>query len=131
MHHRTVEELMSRDVVRAQPDTPFKELVRLLEENDVTAVPVVDRPGRPAGEAEGSTAEELMSAPAVCARHRAGVPWHRRGGVGLRKARLPDGRRSGRCIRHLNRLNRLGRPEIVGRRSVPSGFKRATQVAQV
>jgi CBS-domain-containing membrane protein len=100
MRHRTVEELMSRDVVRAQPDTPFKELVRLLEENDVTAVPVVDKLGRPAGvvseadllrksadqsdpsgrtpvphleaweraKAEGSRAEELMSAPAVCAR---------------------------------------------------------------
>ncbi|MCX4993132.1 CBS domain-containing protein [Streptomyces sp. NBC_00568] len=100
MHHRTVEELMSRDVVRARPETPFKELVRLLEENDVTAVPVVDKLGRPAGvvseadllrksadqsdpsgrtpvphleaweraKAEGSRAEELMTAPAVCAR---------------------------------------------------------------
>ncbi|MET8722133.1 CBS domain-containing protein [Streptomyces misionensis] len=100
MHHRTVEELMSRDVVRARPDTPFKELVRLLEENGVTAVPVVDELGRPMGvvseadllrksadqtdpsgrtpiphleaweraKAEGSRAEELMSAPAVCAR---------------------------------------------------------------
>ncbi|MBV2357661.1 CBS domain-containing protein [Streptomyces sp. J2-1] len=100
MHHRTVEELMSRDVVRARRDTPFKELVRLLEENDVTAVPVVDELDRPLGvvseadllrksadqadpsgrtpiphleaweraKAEGSRAEELMSAPAVCAR---------------------------------------------------------------
>ncbi|MGW5497645.1 CBS domain-containing protein [Streptomyces olivaceoviridis] len=100
MHHRTVEELMSRDVVRARRDTPFKELVRLLEENGVTAVPVVDELDRPLGvvseadllrksadqadpsgrtpiphleaweraKAEGSRAEELMSAPAVCAR---------------------------------------------------------------
>ncbi|MFJ3235294.1 CBS domain-containing protein [Streptomyces sp. NPDC086787] len=100
MHHRTVDELMSRDVVRARRDTPFKELVRLLEENDVTAVPVVDELDRPLGvvseadllrksadradpsgrtpiphleaweraKAEGSRAEELMSAPAVCAR---------------------------------------------------------------
>ncbi|GHE13464.1 CBS domain-containing protein [Streptomyces alanosinicus] len=100
MHHRTVEELMTRDVVRARRDTPFKELVRLLEENDVTAVPVVDDLDRPMGvvseadllrkcadqadptgrtplphleaweraKAEGSRAEELMSAPAVCAR---------------------------------------------------------------
>ncbi|MFC9929997.1 CBS domain-containing protein [Streptomyces sp. NPDC127190] len=100
MHHRTVEELMSRNVVRARPDTPFKELVRLLEENGVTAVPVVDELGRPMGvvseadllrksadqtdpsgrtpiphleaweraKAEGARAEELMSAPAVCAR---------------------------------------------------------------
>ncbi|MFF4762291.1 CBS domain-containing protein [Streptomyces sp. NPDC001292] len=100
MHHRTVEELMTQDVVRARRDTPFKELVRLLEENDVTAVPVVDELDRPMGvvseadllrkttdqadpsgrtpiphleaweraKAEGSRAEELMSAPAVCAR---------------------------------------------------------------
>ncbi|MGW1043444.1 CBS domain-containing protein [Streptomyces sp. NPDC002547] len=100
MHYRTVDELMSRDVVRARRDTPFKELVRLLEENDVTAVPVVDELDRPLGvvseadllrksadqadpsgrtpiphleaweraKAEGSRAEELMSAPAVCAR---------------------------------------------------------------
>ncbi|MFK0110055.1 CBS domain-containing protein [Streptomyces sp. NPDC091217] len=100
MHHRTVEELMTRPVVRARRDTPFKELVRLLAENDVTAVPVVDDVGRPMGvvseadllrksadqadpsgrtpvphleaweraKAEGSLAEELMSAPAVCAR---------------------------------------------------------------
>ncbi|EST36821.1 CBS domain-containing protein [Streptomyces roseochromogenus] len=100
MQHRTVEELMTRDVVRARPDTPFKELVRLLAENDVTAVPVVDDRDRPVGvvseadllrksadqadpsgrvlvpnleaweraRAEGSRAEELMSAPAVCAR---------------------------------------------------------------
>ncbi|MCX4458883.1 CBS domain-containing protein [Streptomyces sp. NBC_01340] len=100
MHHRTVEELMTRGVVRARRDTPFKELVRLLAENDVTAVPVVDDLNRPMGlvseadllrksadqadpsgripvphleaweraKAEGSRAEELMSAPAVCAR---------------------------------------------------------------
>ena len=100
MHHRTVEELMSRDVVRARRDTPFKALVRLLEESGITAVPVVDELDRPLGvvseadllrksadqadpsgrtpiphleaweraKAEGSRAEELMSAPAVCAR---------------------------------------------------------------
>ncbi|MFE0512221.1 CBS domain-containing protein [Streptomyces sp. NPDC058964] len=100
MHHRTVDELMTRNVVRARRDTPFKELVRLLTENDVTAVPVVDDLERPMGvvseadllrksadqadpsgrvplpnleaweraKAEGSRAEELMSAPAVCAR---------------------------------------------------------------
>ncbi|MFG2030758.1 CBS domain-containing protein [Streptomyces sp. NPDC048825] len=100
MHHRSVAELMTRDVVRARRDTPFKEIVRLLAENDVTAVPVVDELDRPMGvvseadllrkstdqadpsgmvpvphleaweraKAEGSRAEELMSAPAVCAR---------------------------------------------------------------
>ncbi|MCN9241192.1 CBS domain-containing protein [Streptomyces sp. RY43-2] len=100
MHHRTVEELMTRDVVRAQRDLPFKEIAKLLAENDLTAVPVVDDLGRPMGvvseadllrkctdrpdpsgrtpiphleaweraKAEGARAEELMSAPAVCAR---------------------------------------------------------------
>ncbi|MEV5989607.1 CBS domain-containing protein [Streptomyces sp. NPDC052051] len=100
MHHRTVEELMTRDVVRARRDLPFKEIAKLLADNDVTAVPVVDDLGRPMGvvseadllrkctdrtdpsgrtpiphleaweraKAEGARAEELMSAPAVCAR---------------------------------------------------------------
>ncbi|QLJ02435.1 CBS domain-containing protein [Streptomyces sp. NEAU-sy36] len=100
MHHRTVEELMTREVVRARQDTSFKELARLLEENDITAVPVVDELDRPVGvvseadllrksadqadpaglapaphleaeeraRAEGTRAEEVMSAPAVCAR---------------------------------------------------------------
>jgi CBS-domain-containing membrane protein len=100
MHHRTVAELMTRDVVRARRDTPFKEIVKLLADNDVTAVPVVDELDRPMGvvsegdllrksadqadpsgrtpiphleaweraKAEGARAEELMSAPAVCAR---------------------------------------------------------------
>ena len=100
MHHRTVEELMTREVVRAPRDMPFKEIVRLLAQNHVTAVPVVDELDRPMGvvseadllrkastqadpsgriplphleaweraKAEGARAEELMSAPAVCAR---------------------------------------------------------------
>ncbi|AWK09091.1 CBS domain-containing protein [Streptomyces spongiicola] len=100
MQHRTVAELMTRHVVRARHDLPFKEIVKLLSDNDVTAVPVVDEQDRPMGvvseadllrksadqedpsgrlpiprpeaweraKAEGIRAEELMSAPAVCAR---------------------------------------------------------------
>ncbi|MFJ4007432.1 CBS domain-containing protein [Streptomyces sp. NPDC090023] len=100
MQHRTIDDLMTRNVVRARRDTPFKELVRLLTENDVTAIPVVDELEHPVGvvseadllrksadqadpsglvpvphleaweraKAEGARAEELMSAPAVCAR---------------------------------------------------------------
>lgn len=100
MHHRTVGELMTRNVVRAPREMPFKEIVELLAENDVTAVPVVDGSGHPVGvvseadllrkssgqadpsgrvpiphleaweraKTEGTRAEELMSAPAVCAR---------------------------------------------------------------
>ncbi|MEU5460979.1 CBS domain-containing protein [Streptomyces althioticus] len=100
MQHRTVAELMTRNIVKARRDMPFKEIARLLAENDVTAVPVVDDLDRPVGvvseadllrktadqadpagriavprleaweraKAEGSRAEELMSAPPVCAR---------------------------------------------------------------
>ncbi|MEW2314382.1 CBS domain-containing protein [Streptomyces bauhiniae] len=100
MQHRTIDDLMTRNVVRARRDTPFKELVRLLTENDVTAIPVVDELEHPVGvvseadllrksadqadpsglvpvphleaweraKAEGARAEELMSAPAICAR---------------------------------------------------------------
>ncbi|MCZ7417738.1 MULTISPECIES: CBS domain-containing protein [unclassified Streptomyces] len=100
MHHRTVRDLMTRNVVRAPRELPFKEIVELLSDSGVTAVPVVDAAGRPMGvvseadllrkasdqpdasgltvvphleawqraKAEGARAEELMSAPAVCAR---------------------------------------------------------------
>nr|WSY53837.1 CBS domain-containing protein [Streptomyces sp. NBC_00886] len=100
MQHRTVADLMTHDVVRVRRGTPFKEIVELLADNDVTAVPVVDELDHPLGvvseadllrkwsartdpagrtpvprpeaweraKAEGARAEELMSAPAVCAR---------------------------------------------------------------
>lgn len=41
MQHRTVFEVMTHDVVTAAPHTPFKQIVRLFAENDVSAVPVV------------------------------------------------------------------------------------------
>ncbi|WP_458248610.1 CBS domain-containing protein [Streptomyces sp. MAI_2237] len=100
MQHRTVADLMTHGVVRARYDTPFKEIVELLAENGITAVPVVDEMDHPLGvvseadllrkcsaqsdpssgtplprletweraKAEASTAGELMSSPAVCAR---------------------------------------------------------------
>lgn len=100
MEHRRVSDLMTRHVVSARYDTPFKEIARLLTENEVGALPVVDDSGRPIGvvseadllrkasdqpgitgraplppleaweraKAQGTRAEELMSAPAVCAR---------------------------------------------------------------
>ncbi|MEV6566905.1 CBS domain-containing protein [Streptomyces kronopolitis] len=99
MEHRTVGELMTRQVVSVQLDTPFKDIAQTLADNAVSAVPVLDGLGRPAGivseadllrkaadrsdlsgrtplphleaweraRAEGRTAGELMSAPAVCA----------------------------------------------------------------
>lgn len=49
MRHRTIADLMTRHVVRARRDMPFKEIVKLLAENDVTAAPVVDELEHPVG----------------------------------------------------------------------------------
>ncbi|MFD5393264.1 CBS domain-containing protein [Streptomyces sp. NPDC127097] len=99
MEHRTISELMTRKVASVQLDTPFKDIAQKLADSAVSAVPVLDSLGRPAGvvseadllrkaadqsdlsgrtplphleaweraRAEGRTASELMSAPAVCA----------------------------------------------------------------
>ncbi|MCB5178267.1 CBS domain-containing protein [Streptomyces antimicrobicus] len=40
--HRTVGEVMTGEVVRARPDTPFKELARLLASHRISGLPVVD-----------------------------------------------------------------------------------------
>lgn len=98
MRHREVSELMTREVVTVPGNAVFKDIVRTLTEHRVTAVPVVDHAGHPLGviserdllpksadqgdyfrslperdawgqdKAEGQRAEDLMSAPAVCAR---------------------------------------------------------------
>lgn len=49
MWHRNVSDLMTTPVVSARPDTPFKEVAKLLAEHDVTALPVVDHGNRPVG----------------------------------------------------------------------------------
>ena len=49
MQHRKVGDLMTRHVVSARYDTPFKEIARLLTENEIAALPVVDDGGRPLG----------------------------------------------------------------------------------
>ncbi|MET8755342.1 CBS domain-containing protein [Streptomyces sp. NPDC004667] len=97
MRHREVGELMTREVVTVPGDARFKDIVRTLTEHRVSAVAVVDSAGRPLGvvsegdllpksadqgdflrslpapealereKAEATRAEELMSAPAVCA----------------------------------------------------------------
>jgi CBS domain-containing protein len=46
---RTVADVMTRQVHVASPATPFKFLVRLLEENRISGVPVVDTHGMPLG----------------------------------------------------------------------------------
>ncbi|MFD0385120.1 CBS domain-containing protein [Streptomyces stramineus] len=40
---------MTQDVVQVPPETGFREIVTLLAEFDITAVPVVDGEGRPVG----------------------------------------------------------------------------------
>ena len=47
--HRTVADVMTTRVHVASPTTPFKILVRLIEENKVSAIPIVDQHGIPVG----------------------------------------------------------------------------------
>jgi CBS domain-containing protein len=47
--HRTVADVMTSRVHIAGPQTPFKLLVRLIEENRVSAIPIVDQQGTPIG----------------------------------------------------------------------------------
>ena len=47
--HRTVSDVMTTHVHVASPKTPFKVLVRLIEENKVSAIPIVDQNGVPIG----------------------------------------------------------------------------------
>ncbi|MEE1786663.1 CBS domain-containing protein [Streptomyces sp. SP17BM10] len=49
MQHRSVIDVMTREVVTARPDTPFKEIAALFHRNDITAIPVVDEQDRPLG----------------------------------------------------------------------------------
>lgn len=49
MQHRSVNDVMTREVVTARPDTPFKEVAALFHRNDITAIPVLDEEGRPLG----------------------------------------------------------------------------------
>jgi CBS domain-containing protein len=49
MTHRTVSDLMTHSVVRVPADAPFKEIVKLLSDHDITAVPVVDDADRTLG----------------------------------------------------------------------------------
>lgn len=47
--HRTVSDVMTVRVHVASPETPFKFLVQLIEDNRISAVPIVDRHGIPVG----------------------------------------------------------------------------------
>jgi CBS domain-containing protein len=47
--HRSVSDVMTSRVHVASPLAPFKQLVRLIEENRVSAIPIVDQQGVPVG----------------------------------------------------------------------------------
>lgn len=49
MKHRKIQNVMTTDVATVRHDTPFKDVVRLLDQRDVSAVPVVDAEGRVLG----------------------------------------------------------------------------------
>jgi CBS domain-containing protein len=103
---RTVGDVMTTSVHIAGPQTPFKLLVRLIEENRVSAIPIVDQQGMPIGivseadlllkerrselehrdlahvrkrreqrtKAQGVTASELMTSPALTVPATANLP---------------------------------------------------------
>jgi|tagenome__1003787_1003787.scaffolds.fasta_scaffold20613819_2 CBS domain-containing protein len=49
MSHRKIGNVMSTDVATVRRDTPFKDIVRTLEQRDVSAAPVVDEKGHVLG----------------------------------------------------------------------------------
>lgn len=49
MSHRKISSVMSTDVATVRADTSFKDIVRILEQRDISAVPVVDAAGRVLG----------------------------------------------------------------------------------
>ncbi|MGH3738324.1 MAG: CBS domain-containing protein [Micromonosporaceae bacterium] len=49
MTHRTVQDVMTRDVATVTTDTPYREIVDLLAERKVSAVPVLDDAGQVVG----------------------------------------------------------------------------------
>jgi CBS domain containing-hemolysin-like protein len=49
MWEPTVGSVMTKEIVTARPDVPFKELVALMSEHGVSGLPVVDVEGKPVG----------------------------------------------------------------------------------
>lgn len=116
MRHRRVADLMTPDAVAVLPGTTFKEIARLLDEFGISAVPVVDVDRRPLGvvseadlvrrQASGggaSTAEGLMTSPAVVARPEWSVVKAARVMEKNRIKRLPVTDDAGRVIGVLSR----------------------------
>ncbi|MFG2093279.1 CBS domain-containing protein [Streptomyces sp. NPDC048612] len=116
MRHRSVADLMTPEVVVVQRGTSFKEIARLLDEYDITAVPVLDENDQPVGvvsEADllrrqiaklgASTAEALMTSPVVVARPEWSVVEAARTMERKKVKRLPVVDDSGRLIGVISR----------------------------
>ncbi|MFG2616449.1 CBS domain-containing protein [Streptomyces sp. NPDC048507] len=115
MRHRSVADLMTPSAVTVRRATAFKEIVRLLEEFDITAMPVIDEAGHPVGvvsEADllrrrpvggAATAEQLMTSPAVTARPEWSVVRAARVMQRHRVKRLPVVDEEGRLVGILSR----------------------------
>ncbi|MFE2478066.1 CBS domain-containing protein [Streptomyces sp. NPDC059389] len=115
MRHRSVADLMTHNAVTVRRTTAFKEIARLLNEFDITAVPVIDGAGNPVGvvsEADllrrrsaggAATAEELMTSPAVTARPEWSVVRAARIMQRQRVKRLPVVNEEGRVVGVLSR----------------------------
>lgn len=70
--HRTVADVMTKHVHVAGPEASFKTLARLIGENRVGAIPIVDQKGVPIGIVsqanlilQGNVASDVMSSPAT------------------------------------------------------------------
>ncbi|MBW8706775.1 Magnesium transporter MgtE [Streptomyces sp. MBT84] len=120
MGHRSVGDLMTPSAVSVRPGTTFKEIARLLDEYDITAVPVVDDFGRPVGvvsEADllrkqtsvgvGITAGALMTSPAVVAKPEWDVVRAARTMEGSKVKRLPVVDEDGHLIGVISRSDLL------------------------
>ncbi|MCB5907520.1 CBS domain-containing protein [Streptomyces pinistramenti] len=120
MRHRSVADLMTPDAVVVQRGTTFKEIMRLLDEYGISAVPVLDDDGRTVGvvsEADllrrqttkegSSTAAAIMSSPAVVARPEWSAVRAARTMEEKRIKRLPVIDDSGRLIGVISRRDLL------------------------
>lgn len=76
----TIQDVMTRGLVVARPSTPLKQVARLLADNRIAALPVIDQDGRPLGVVSetdlarqmtvspmdaGATAADVMTTPAA------------------------------------------------------------------
>ena len=79
---RNVSDVMTARVHTASPHTPFKLLMRLISENQVSAIPIVDQRGVPVGvvsesdmllKVGGRVASDVMTSPAIVVALNTGV----------------------------------------------------------